>query len=221
MESQDDPALREIHNRSGLTVPDGVPMVWAGRFAGARQIERVYGPRMMDAVCELAARNNWRTFLYGGSPDVVDRLRDRLERRYRDLEIVGSLSPPFRGLTPDEDSEVVETIRGLAPQIVWVGLSTPKQERWMAEHLHHMPSPCVMFGVGAAFDIHAGVRREAPEWVGRLGLQWLFRLAQEPRRLWRRYLMNNPRFVLEIVRRRPVIVNKREAASSETAGSLH
>ena len=203
MESQRDRALREIHNRAGLTVPDGVPLVWAARYAGAKQVQRVYGPDMMLAVCELAADRGWRCFFYGGSPGIADRVADRLSERFPRLVIAGTCTPPFRELTPAEDREVIETLRRAAPDLVWVGLSTPKQERWMASHVEEMKRPCVLLGVGAAFDIHAGVRRDAPAWVRPLGLHWLFRLAQEPRRLWRRYLRNNPEFVLRVMRRRP------------------
>jgi N-acetylglucosaminyldiphosphoundecaprenol N-acetyl-beta-D-mannosaminyltransferase len=206
MESQRDPALRDIHNAAGLTVPDGVPMVWAGRYAGAEAIERVYGPDMMLAVCGLAADRGWSSFLYGGAPGVADQLATHLRQRFSALRIAGADSPPFRDLGVVEDREIVERINASGAQLVWVGLSTPKQERWMSDHVDRIREPVVLLGVGAAFDIHAGLKRDAPRWIGRLGLHWMFRLAQEPRRLWRRYLWANPRFVARILRRPPRLV---------------
>ena len=204
MESQGDAELLRIHNESGLTTPDGMPMVWAARLAGAKNTQRVYGPDLMLAVCERAAERGWSCFLYGATDEVLDQLRTNLSGRFPDLSIVGTHSPPFRPLTPAEDDAVIREINDSGAQIVWVGLSTPKQERWMASHVGRVNAPA-LFGVGAAFDIHAGNLRQAPRWMQRSGLEWLFRLASEPRRLWRRYAVNNPRFVLAITRRRPRI----------------
>jgi len=202
MESQGDAELLRIHNESGLTTPDGMPMVWAARVAGAKNTKRVYGPDLMLAVCERAAQRGWGCFLYGATDEVLDQLRSNLSGRFPGLKIVGAHSPPFRALTPEEDAAVVREINESGAQIVWVGLSTPKQERWMASHVGRVDAPA-LFGVGAAFDIHAGNLRQAPRWMQQSGLEWLFRLASEPRRLWRRYAVNNPRFVLAISRRRP------------------
>ncbi|HTK16992.1 MAG TPA: WecB/TagA/CpsF family glycosyltransferase, partial [Acidimicrobiia bacterium] len=204
MESQRDPELLRIHNESGLTTPDGMPMVWAARIAGAKNTQRVYGPDLMLAVCERAAQRGWGCFLYGATEEVLEQLRSNLSDRYPGLPIVGTHSPPFRALTPEEDEAVVRQINESGAQIVWVGLSTPKQERWMASHIGRL-NASALFGVGAAFDMHAGNLRQAPRWMQRSGLEWLFRLASEPRRLWRRYAVNNPRFVLAISRRRPRI----------------
>jgi N-acetylglucosaminyldiphosphoundecaprenol N-acetyl-beta-D-mannosaminyltransferase len=204
MESQGDAELLRIHNESGLTTPDGMPMVWAARLAGAKNTQRVYGPDLMLAVCERAAQRGWGCFLYGATDEVLDQLRSNLSDRYPGLKIVGTHSPPFRPLTPEEDAAVIREINDSGAQIVWVGLSTPKQERWMASHVRRVNAPA-LFGVGAAFDIHAGNLKQAPRWMQRSGLEWLFRLASEPRRLWRRYAVNNPRFVLAISRRRPRI----------------
>jgi len=206
MESQRDPELRRIHNESGLTVPDGMPTVWAGRYAGAAAIERVYGPEMMVAICERAAERSWSSFFYGGAPGTAEQLEGAMRDRCPGLPTVGTFTPPFRELTPEEDEAAVAAIAASGAELIWVGLSTPKQERWMAEHVARLPAPCVLFGVGAAFDINAGLRRDAPRWVGRLGLQWLYRLVQEPRRLWRRYLFNNPAFVAAVLRRPPRLV---------------
>jgi N-acetylglucosaminyldiphosphoundecaprenol N-acetyl-beta-D-mannosaminyltransferase len=202
MESQRDPELLSIHNNSGLTTPDGMPLVWASRWAGAGHVERVYGPDLMLELCALAAEKGWRSFFYGGREGVPELLASKLQARFPGLEVAGTYSPPFRSLTPEEDAAAVERINGTRPDLVWVGLSTPKQERWMAAHVGRITAP-VLLGVGAAFDIHAGVLPQAPRWAQRSGLEWLYRLFREPRRLWRRYLSNNPRFVVAIARRRP------------------
>jgi N-acetylglucosaminyldiphosphoundecaprenol N-acetyl-beta-D-mannosaminyltransferase len=202
MESQDDDELRGIHNRSGMTTADGMPIVWAGRWAGLPQTSRVYGPDLMLALCARAAERGWTSYFYGGDTGVAPRLAQRLTARFPGLRVGGMCTPPFRSLTESEDAAEVASMNAAAPDIVWVGLGTPKQERWMASHVNRVDAP-VMIGVGAAFPIHAGVLRQAPRWIQRSGLEWLFRLAVEPRRLWRRYLSNNPRFVIEVARRRP------------------
>jgi N-acetylglucosaminyldiphosphoundecaprenol N-acetyl-beta-D-mannosaminyltransferase len=202
MEAQRDESLRQIHNRSGLTTPDGMPMVWAGRWAGFPGVRRVYGPDLMLALSERAAQRGWRNYLFGGKEGIADRTAARMAAAFPRLNVVGTHSPPFRPLTEAEDAELVQRINAASPDIVWVGLSTPKQERWMAAHVDQLTAP-VLIGVGAAFDIHAGVVRQAPLWMQRSGLEWLFRLGTEPRRLARRYLSNNPRFVVRVLRRRP------------------
>jgi N-acetylglucosaminyldiphosphoundecaprenol N-acetyl-beta-D-mannosaminyltransferase len=205
MESQRDPELLRIHAESGLTLPDGMPMVWAGRFAGAEGIERVYGPDFMLAVCGLAAERGWASFFYGAGQGVPEMLARRLRERFPGLRVAGTHSPPYRPLTKQEDDDVVELINSSGAELIWVGLSTPKQERWMAAHVNRLRAPAVLVGVGAAFDIHAGLKRDAPRWMGPFGLQWSYRLAQEPRRLLRRYGANNPRFIASIIRRPPVL----------------
>jgi N-acetylglucosaminyldiphosphoundecaprenol N-acetyl-beta-D-mannosaminyltransferase len=205
MESQRDRELAAIHNRAGLTTPDGMPMVWAGRAAGAHWIERVYGPDMMLAVLAEAQARSWSSFLYGGAPGVPELLAERLEQRLPGLQVAGTHSPPFRPLTRDEVHETAALINASGASLVWVGLSTPKQERWMAELRPLLEAP-VLFGVGAAFDFHAGRVKQAPRWMQTSGLEWLYRLGREPRRLWKRYLSNNPRFVIAIARRRPRLV---------------
>jgi N-acetylglucosaminyldiphosphoundecaprenol N-acetyl-beta-D-mannosaminyltransferase len=205
MESQRDPVLRRVHNRSGLTVPDGMPLVWAGWAAGARHMDRVYGPDLMLAACERATARGYSSFFYGGRPGVAERLTARLVGAFPGLKIVGTYAPPFRELSAQEDEKVVQLISAAQPDLVWVGLGTPKQELWMAAHAHRIDAG-VLIGVGAAFDIHAGLTRQAAHWMQRSGLEWAFRLAQEPRRLWRRYLYNNPRFVAGVARRPPCLV---------------
>jgi len=202
MESQRDPDLKAIHNASGLTTPDGMPLVWLGRRAGAKRMDRVYGPDLMLALCEAAALNGWTSYFYGGRDGVADQLAERLTARFPGLRIVGTYAPPFRPLTEQEDDEVVAAINAAEPDLVWIGLSTPKQERWMAGHRARLVAPALL-GVGAAFDIHAGNLRQAPLWVQGHGLEWLYRLYREPGRLWRRYASMIPRFLFAIVRRRP------------------
>jgi N-acetylglucosaminyldiphosphoundecaprenol N-acetyl-beta-D-mannosaminyltransferase len=204
MESRRDPELLRIHNESGLTTPDGMPMVWAARLAGAPNVQRVYGPDLMLAVCERAAQRGWGCYLYGATDEVLEQLGRNLTDRFPGLRIAGAHSPPFRELTAEEDDAIVREINESGADIVWVGLSTPKQERWMSAHLGRVRAS-VLVGVGAAFDIHAGNLRQAPKWMQRSGLEWFFRLALEPRRLWRRYVINIPVFVFAIVRRRPRI----------------
>lgn len=198
MESQRDRRLRRIHNQAGLVTPDGMPLVWLSRLKGHRHVARVYGPDLMLTLCERSVARGYRHFFYGGAEGVPEQLVANLRRRFPGLQVVGIYSPPFRPLTPEEDEQVVQMINQAAPDIVWVGLSTPKQERWMATHIGRVKAP-VLIGVGAAFDFLAGRKRQAPRWMQRSGLEWLFRLLTEPRRLWRRYLINNPLFVLLVL----------------------
>ncbi len=194
MESWRDEDLRRVHNAAGLVTPDGMPLVWLSRLMGFRQVERVYGPDLMLRVCECSAQQGYRQFFYGGAPGVAEQLASRLQARFPGLYIAGVHSPPFRALSPEEDDAAVERINTATPDIVWVGISTPKQECWMSEHRGRLNAP-VLIGVGAAFDIHAGLKTQAPRWMQKSGLEWLFRLIMEPRRLWRRYLINNPWFL--------------------------
>jgi N-acetylglucosaminyldiphosphoundecaprenol N-acetyl-beta-D-mannosaminyltransferase len=187
-------AVRQIHNAAGLVVPDGMPLVWLSRLRGFRHVDRVYGPDLMLALCERSLEHGYRNFFYGGAPGVAERLADRLQSRFQGLQIVGSYSPPFRALRPEEDDEISEAINRVRPDIVWVGMSTPKQETWMAQHVDRLRTS-VLIGVGAAFDFHAGLKRQAPRWMMRAGLEWLFRLSHEPLRLAPRYLINNPMFL--------------------------
>jgi N-acetylglucosaminyldiphosphoundecaprenol N-acetyl-beta-D-mannosaminyltransferase len=197
MESGRDESLRAIHERAGLVTPDGMPLVWLAHYAGHRHVERVYGPDLVLAVCEESTRQGWRHFFYGGGPHVADQMTSRLQSRFPALEVVGVYSPPFGPMTSEEDEAVVERMNAARPDIVWVGLSTPKQERWMAAHVGRLSAP-VLVGVGAAFDFHAGLKRQAPRWMQRAGLEWSFRLMTEPRRLGKRYLVNNPAFLWRI-----------------------
>ena len=198
VESQRNEKLRRIHNTAGMVTPDGMPLVWLSRMKGYTFVDRVYGPDLMLAVCENSLLPGYRHFLYGGGKGVPELLADKLKSRFPELKVVGSFSPPFHAMTTEEDNQVVGMINAAHPDIVWVGLSTPKQELWMAEHVTRL-SPSVLIGVGAAFDIHAGLKKQAPYWMQRRGLEWMFRLVIEPRRLGRRYLINNPVFILLIL----------------------
>jgi N-acetylglucosaminyldiphosphoundecaprenol N-acetyl-beta-D-mannosaminyltransferase len=198
MESQRDEQLRQIHNEAGLVTQDGMPLVWLSHLHGYNRAERVYGPDLMLALCKHSLLKGYKHFFYGGGESVHERLAKNLQQRFPGLEVVGGYSPPFRPLTGEEDEQVMQAINAADPDIVWIGLSTPKQERWMAEHLGRLTAP-VLIGVGAAFDFHSGLKKQAPRWMQRSGLEWLFRLASEPERLWRRYLVNNPLFVLLVL----------------------
>ncbi len=197
MEAQRDKALRAILNRAFLCAPDGMPTVWVGRFQGHQNMGRVYGPDYMLGLCKLSARGGFRHFLYGGKPGVAKQLQQHLETLVPAIDIVGTYTPPFRSLTPVEEEEMLAFINHTRPDIIWVGLSTPKQEHFMAQYSDRLHAS-LMVGVGAAFDIHAGLLADAPNWVKPIGLQWLDRLIKEPRRLWRRYLTNNPKFLWDI-----------------------
>lgn len=190
-----DARFRAVLNRATLGTSDGMPLVWALRSFGVRRQRRVYGPDLMLALCGQAQRLGHRVFLYGGREETLPILCARLRQRFPKLQIAGAYAPPFRPLTPQEHSASIEQIRASQAELIFCGIGVPKQENWMAEHQHSL-SGCVMFGVGAAFDFHAGRVPQAPGWMQRSGLEWLFRLRMEPTRLWRRYLFLNPMFLV-------------------------
>ena len=194
-EAQRDPQLMEILNNALLCTPDGMPMVWMGKLQGHRSIERVYGPDLMLNICEHSVAEGFTHFLYGGAAGVADQLAATLRKRFPGLKITGTFSPPFRALTPGELEQLEAVVTRSQPDFFWVGLSTPKQERFMAEHLPLLTGAKVFLGVGAAFDLLTGRVRQAPRWMQRVGLEWFFRWTQEPRRLTRRYFVNNPLFI--------------------------
>lgn len=198
MEAQKDPALRTILNNSFLNLADGRPTSWVGRMQGLRRMRQVTGPNMMLRLCELSARTGYTHFFYGGNVGVAQQLKAAMVERFPGLQVVGVYSPPFRPLNPEEAAELCNMVSRLKPDIFWVGLSTPKQEKWIAEYIDRLESK-LMFAVGAAFDIHTGRIKESPEWLKAMGLQWFHRLCQEPGRLWRRYLSSNSRFLAKIV----------------------
>lgn len=205
MESQQNPELLEIHNKAGLVTPDGMPLVWCCRMAGAKWVDRVYGPDLMLRLCEESVAKGWSHFFYGAGEGVAEQLARNLSLRYPGLKVAGVLSPPFRELDSHEVEEIARTLNTSGADVVWVGLSTPKQEQWMSAFRPRLEAP-VLIGVGAAFDIHAGTLRQAPRWVQRSGMEWFFRLMMEPRRLWRRYLRSNPRFLWSIAFKRPQLI---------------
>jgi N-acetylglucosaminyldiphosphoundecaprenol N-acetyl-beta-D-mannosaminyltransferase len=197
MECQQDSRLRHIVNTSGLSTPDGMPLVWLSWLNGQRHVDRVYGPDLMLALCERSQATGARHFFYGGAPGVADLLVLKLRERFPELAVAGVHSPPFRGVDAEEDQAILNAINASQADVVWVGLGTPKQDYWVARHRPLLTAP-VLIAVGAAFDFHAGLLRQAPRWMQRSGLEWLFRLLQEPRRLAYRYLVYNPLFVMRV-----------------------
>jgi N-acetylglucosaminyldiphosphoundecaprenol N-acetyl-beta-D-mannosaminyltransferase len=194
-EARQDSQFREILNSADLVVPDGMPLVWLGRWHRLPIRHRVTGSELMAAFCEKTG-SRYRHFFYGGAPGVAEDLARRLHQRFR-IGVAGTYTPPFRALTESEESEVAVRVEESHPDLLWVGLSTPKQERWMYGHRDRLKVP-VMLGVGAAFDMNSGRLRRAPEWMRESGLEWLFRLLAEPRRLWKRYLVTIPRSVWSV-----------------------
>ncbi len=192
--AHDDPEIAKILNEADIATPDGMPIVWALRSFGDREQQRVYGPTLMLELCRSAASNGHRIFLYGGREETLTVLIGRLHGLFPGLIIGGSYSPPFRPLTGAEKDDVRERILQSDSDIVFVGISTPKQEQWMYENRGCFPG-ATLIGVGAAFDFHAGRVKQAPAWMQRNGFEWLFRMAIEPARLWRRYLLITPRFL--------------------------
>ncbi len=194
MESWRSEGLRRIHNQAGMVTPDGRPLAWLLRLGGHQGTGQVSGPDLMPALVVAGQDRSYRHFLYGATEDTLDRLQRALLHAAPHAEVVGTLAPPFRPMTAQEDRQAVEHINACRPDIVWVGLSTPKQEVWMAEHRSKLKAS-VLIGVGAAFDINAGLKRRAPRLLRRAGLEWAFRTVQEPRRLAGRYFRNNPAFL--------------------------
>ncbi len=197
MEAYRDPVLHAIVNRALLVAPDGMPTVWLGWLQGLRDMRRVFGPSLMLELCRSSVATRYTHFLYGGNPGVARKLKRNLEQMFPGIRIVGTYTPPFRRLNRSEERELKGTFAKLRPDITWVGLSTPKQDHFMAEYISKLDTK-VMIGVGAAFDIHTGRLRDCPAWMKPAGLQWLHRLWQEPSRLWRRYLVCNPQFVFHV-----------------------
>ncbi len=197
MSAREDPEALAAVLGATLAVPDGQPLVWALRALGHSSATRVYGPDLMVRFCERASRTGTAMYLYGGrTPEALALLEQRLRERFPGLRIVGGFSPPFRELSPEEERSVVAEIDASAAAVVWVGIGQPKQEKWMLRMRPRLQAP-LLVGVGAAFDFHAGLISQAPPWMQRNGLEWVYRLSREPRRLWRRYARYNPRFVAE------------------------
>jgi N-acetylglucosaminyldiphosphoundecaprenol N-acetyl-beta-D-mannosaminyltransferase len=220
MEAQRDRAVASILLNALLVVPDGMPTVWVGRWQGLSKMQRVYGPDLMLRIFQRSAVNGFSHFFCGGDYGVAEQLRCNLQSQFPDAQIVGSYRPPFRKLTSREETELLRITEHLRPDITWVGLSTPKQEQFMAEYLPRMNTR-LMIGVGAAFDYHTGRLKDSSQWIKQAGLQWLHRLAQDPARLWKRYLRNNPEFIallalqLSGVKKYPLPVVADQAATSD------
>lgn len=192
----DDPGCRGVHENAAMITPDGAPIAALGRLAGL-PVKRTCGPDLMALVCHRSVEKGLSHFFYGGREGVAEELADKLSSQYPGLKVAGFYTPPFRPLTADEDRELVELLKRSKADIVWVGISSPKQDIWMRDHVSRIPQ--TLIGVGAAFDFLSGNVRRAPAWMRRIGCEWLFRLLSEPRRLWRRYLILAPSFVLRVV----------------------
>lgn len=196
-EARRDPDFRKILNESYLTTPDGMPLVWLAPHG----VERVYGPDLLLAACDAGRAVGLRHYFFGGAPGVAGLLRDKLVARFPGLDVVGTFTPPYRPLSPEELAAFRADVARAKPDVIWVGLGTPKQERFMAENWR-MLDTALLIGVGAAFDFHSGRVRQAPRWMQRSGLEWFFRLCTEPRRLGPRYLATNPLFILRVIAQR-------------------
>ena len=194
MDCQDDQEYRQIVNHAGMVTPDGMPVVWLGRKRAGRHVERTYGPDLMNMFCGLSEEKEYKHFFYGGSATANRLLVENLQRRFPRLKIAGQYSPPFLAPRQKERPEVISQINAAAADVLWIGLGSPKQDYWMALHRADLDVP-VMIGAGAAFDFLAGTKPQAPRWMQRSGLEWVFRLCSEPRRLWKRYLLGNTRFI--------------------------
>jgi N-acetylglucosaminyldiphosphoundecaprenol N-acetyl-beta-D-mannosaminyltransferase len=194
MEAYDSPEFQRVMNQADLVTPDGMPLVWALRLLGHKSASRVYGPDLTPILLQMAAESGLPVGFYGGAPEVLKRLLEVVAARLPKMQVAYSFSPPFRPLTPQEDEQVVKTLNDSGVCILFIGLNTPRQDYWMAAHKDRVQA--VMVGVGAAFDFLAGTKPQAPRWMMPLGLEWLFRLCTEPRRLWKRYLKHNPRYVV-------------------------
>ncbi|MFT6329445.1 MAG: N-acetylglucosaminyldiphosphoundecaprenol N-acetyl-beta-D-mannosaminyltransferase [Bermanella sp.] len=194
MEVFDSAEFKSVVNNADLVIPDGRPLSWAQKLLGHKNAEQVRGQDIMNAICEQSGTKKLNIGLYGGSSDeLLKQVITELKTSYPDINITFSYSPPFRPLTDEEDSDIVKQINDADVNVLFVGIGCPKQERWMAEHKEQLN--CVMLGVGAAYDFIAGSKKHAPRWMQRVGLEWLFRLLSEPKRLWKRYLQQNPRFI--------------------------
>ncbi len=198
IDCQDDKVYKNIVNNSGLTTPDGMPIVWLGKMRGIKNIARTYGPDLLLEFCEYGLNKGYKHYFFGGSAQVLAQLKEKLENKFPGIKIAGSFDPGKRELGQVEPDEIIREINNANPDILWVGLGSPKQDYWMFNHRQKLNVP-VMVGIGAAFDFIAGTKKQAPKWMQRSGLEWFFRLCQEPGRLWRRYLIGNTKFVFLIL----------------------
>ncbi len=185
---------RAIINGADLVTPDGMPLVWLGQWKGHKDVRRTYGPDLMLKLCDVGQAQGWRHFFYGGTKDVCDRLSARLQSKFPALNVVGKIAPPYMPKAVPAPGDVIDAINAARPDILWVGLGSPKQDHWIVLNRQALQVP-VIIGIGAAFDFHSGIKPQAPLWMQRSGSEWLFRLGCEPGRLWRRYLVGNSLFV--------------------------
>lgn len=198
MECQEDLSVRRAVNGAGMATPDGMPLVWLADWESDQLVERVYGPDLMLAICERSLERDYKHFFLGGADGVPELLAAELKDRFPGLRVAGCFSPPFRNLTVKEESSLIDMINQASPDLIWIGLGTPKQDLWMAKHRPKL-NASIIIAVGAAFDFHTKRVPQAPAWMQRSGLEWLYRLGQEPGRLWYRYLVYNPLFVLKVI----------------------
>jgi N-acetylglucosaminyldiphosphoundecaprenol N-acetyl-beta-D-mannosaminyltransferase len=215
VEGRNDPGFQRVVNGAGLRTPDGMPLVFLSKRAGNTDVSRVYGPDLMLELCARSAQTGHRHFFYGGAEGVAETLADRLSSRFPGLQVAGTISPPMLKVGEIEKPETIQAINEARPDIVWVGLNTPKQDWWVANHRPLLHAP-VLIAVGAAFDFHSGRIRQAPSWVQQCGFEWLFRLSQDPRRLWKRYVIGNSTFIAAILREHPRLIMN----SQKTEGVL-
>lgn len=199
VDCQSDPEYRKVLDNADMITPDGMPLVWVAKIMGDKNIARTYGPDLMLALCEKGQERGYKHYLYGGTESTCSLLKNVLKDKLSNINITGHYAPPFRPAHAQEEGAVIDEINRLAPDIFWVGLGSPKQDYWMCEHRQKLNVP-VMIGVGAAFDFIAGVKKQAPRWMQRCGLEWFFRLCSEPRRLWKRYLVGNTRFIYLLIK---------------------
>lgn len=212
VDCQKDPKYRRVVNAADMVTPDGMPVVWLGRVKGSQTIDRTYGPDLFSAVCHEGQERGYRHFFYGGTPETLNLLEKKLKDRYPGLNIAGKISPDFKPAAVVEDQRIIDEINQSYPDILWVGLGSPKQDFWMDLHRPLLNVP-VIVGVGAAFDFLSGTKPQAPLWMRRSGLEWLFRLCSEPQRLWKRYLIGNSAFIFYVCRSCFMKSNKSNSSS--------
>lgn len=199
VDARSDAGYRKVLEGAAMITPDGMPVVWTARLKGDKNIARTYGPDLMLALCEKGLAGGYKHFLYGGTESTCSLLENVLKQKMPNISIVGQLAPPFREIHAQESQEVIDRVNRSGADILWVGLGSPKQDYWMSEHRERLDVP-VIIGVGAAFDFLSGVKRQAPKWMQRNGLEWFFRLCCEPGRLWKRYLVGNTRFLYFVIK---------------------
>lgn len=220
LHASQDAELRDFYNNSGLTLPDGMPLVWAGKRAGFTDIERVCGPDLLPKILHASAHLGWRNYFLGGAEGVAQRLADRMTERFPGLPVAGVECPPFRELSQAEKDDLIVRVNAARADVVWVGLGAPKQERWMAEFRPRLDAP-VLIGVGAAFAFHVGDVKRAPRALQRSGLEWAYRVSQEPGRLARRYAVAVPKFITGVVKNPPRAVTREQRAWSFRPDAQH